>query len=61
MSEEFSWERKRRLSQYRAEWMIKQQQATQYLKAMKVLDDKSVPDDIALDVAHKIVTANIGP
>jgi len=51
-----------KLSELRAKWAIKQQQAAQLAAAIWVLDDKNMMDDvIALKVADDICQANIGP
>lgn len=53
--------RQTRLSEIRAIWAIKQQQATQLAHAIEVLSDINMADDAALSVAEKILNANIGP
>jgi SOS response regulatory protein OraA/RecX len=54
-------QRQIKLSELRAKWAIKQQQATQIAHAIDALADSNMTDEAAIDVAEKILNANIGP
>jgi len=50
-----------RVSELRAKWAIKQQEAAQLSAAITVLASPTTTDDVALSVSEKILNANLGP
>lgn len=50
-----------KLFDVRAKFTITQHHANQFKKAIEVLVDKRIPDDIALKVVEDICNAKIGP